>query len=297
MVALRGNFSDILAPGLAGVVALAYRQYPEEYTKIFDVETSKRQYEDTTTIEGIGMARAKAEGTLVAFEDLTQGYNNRYTHTTYALGMEISREMYDDDLYSVMKKAAKYLGISMKRRKETDGANVFNNAFNVLFPGADAVALCDLLHPFARGGTGRNELTTAADLSEASLRQALTDIETTTDAAGTPMSLIAKKLLVAPANRWTASVLLESQLKSGTANNDKNVFLDTDLTYIVNHYLTDADAFFLICDQNELVFYNRMSPKFENDDDFDTKNAKFSVCCRHSTGWADWPGVFGSPGV
>lgn len=297
MVMLRGAFSDILAPGLADVVALAYREYPDEYTKIFDVETSKRQYEDTTQIEGIGIAQIKNEGAAVTYRDLTQGYNTRFTHVTYGLGMRVTREMYDDDLYSVMNKSAKYLGRSVKRRIETSAANVFNNAFAPAFAGGDGLELCSTIHPFAGGGTGRNELTVAADLSEASLRQALTDIEDTTDASGTPIALIAKKLLVASANRWTASVLLESQLKSGTANNDKNVFQDLDLGYNVNHFLTDADAWFLLCDQNELKFYNRMSPKFENDDDFDTKDAKFSLCTRFSVGWADWPGVFGSPGV
>jgi hypothetical protein len=90
---------------------------------------------------------------------------------------------------------------------------------------------------------------------------------------------------------------LESQLKSGTANNDKNVLKDLSLNYVINHYLTDTDAWFVKCSQDELKFYNRQSPVFENEDDFDTKNAKFTVTTRFSTGWADWPGVFGTPGA
>jgi len=297
MTAIRGNFSDILAPGLAEVVALSYRQHPDEYTKIFTPEGSTRQYEKTTTIEGIGIAQVKDEQVGVSYGDLTQGYDKTFTHVTYGIGFRISEEMYDDDLYGVMKKAAQYLGRSMKLRIETSAANVFNNGFNSSYTGGDAKELFATDHPFASGGTGRNELSTAADLSQASLEQAMTDIESTTDSTGAPIALVAKKLLVAPANRWAASVLLESQLKAGTSNNDKNVFLDLDLNYIVNHYLSDADAWFLLCDQNELKFWNRQKPKFQNGDDFDTGDAKFKVTARHSTGWSDWPGLFGSPGA
>lgn len=297
MTALRPNFSDILAPGLAEVVALSYRQYPDEYTKIFNVENSTRQYEKTTTIEGLGIATVKDEQTGVTYGDLTQGYDKTYTHTTYGIGFKVSQEMYDDDLYGVMKKAAQYLGRSMKLRIETSAANVFNNGFNSSYTGGDGKELFATDHPFASGGTGRNELSTPADLSQASIEQMLTDIESTTDSTGAPIALIARKLLVAPANRWTASVILESQLKSGTANNDKNPLLDLDLTYIVNHYLSDPDAYFMLCDQNELKFYMRQKPKFENGDDFDTGDAKYKVTSRYSTGWADWPGVFGTPGA
>lgn len=297
MVALRNNFSDILAPGLAEVVALSYRQYPEEYSKIFNVEKSKRKYETTTTIEGMGIATQKNESKGVTYADLTQGYDKSFTHVTYGLGFRVSKEMYDDDLYGVMKKAAMYLGRSIRQRIETTGANVFNNGFDSSYTGGDGKELFATDHPWAVGGTGRNELSTAADLSQASLETALTDIESLTDGNGAPIALISKKLLVAPANRWQASVLLESQLKSGTANNDKNVFLDTDLTYTVNHYLSDADAFFILCDQHELKFYERQAPLFENGDDFDTGDAKFKVTARHSAGWSDWVGVFGSPGA
>ena len=296
-VALRGAFSDILAPGLAEVIALAYKKYPEEYSKIFTVETSKRQYEKTTTIEGMGPAVVKLEGAPVSYADLTQGYDKTYTHITYGLGFRVSKEMYDDDLYGVMKKAAEYLGRSVKLKIETSAANVFNNGFDSSFTGGDGKELFATDHPFASGGTGRNELSTPADLTTASIEQALSDIEGTTDSTGMPIALIAKTLLVAPANRWAADVILGSQLKSGTANNDKNPLLDLNLSYMVNHYLSDADAWFLLCDQNELKFYNRESPLFENEDDFDTKDGKFSVTTRFSTGWADWPGVFGTPGA
>lgn len=299
MVALRNAFSDLLAPGLSEVVALAYKAQPEEYSKIFTMKGSKRKYETTTTVEGLGIAAVKQEGVGIEYKDLTQGYDETFTHNTYGLGFRVSREMYDDDLYGVMEDAAKYLGRSIKLAIENAAASIFNYGWtaSAAYYGADGVELFSRVHPWASGGTYANELSAAADLSTTSLQAALSDIEGTTDSTGVPIALIAKTLLVPPELRWDASVILESQKKSGTANNDKNVFLDLDLSYMVNHYLTGDDDSFLLCDYNGLKGWMRQKPQFENDDDFDTGDAKFKVTSRHSFGWSDPIGVFGILGA
>uniref|UniRef100_A0A6H1ZCM2 Putative capsid protein n=1 Tax=viral metagenome TaxID=1070528 RepID=A0A6H1ZCM2_9ZZZZ len=299
MTALRSGFSDLLAPGLSEVVAASYKQYPDEYTKIFNVETSERKYETTTTIEGLPIAPVKTEGTSVTYNDLTQGYDKNHTHITYGEGFRVSREMYDDDLYGIMKRAAAYLGRAIKQRTEVGAANVFNNGWQTgaAYLGPDGIELFSRVHPWARGGTAVNEPASPVDLSLASLEAGITAIETLTEASGSPVQLIVKTLLV-PANlRWEASVLLESQYEPGNANNDKNPITNLDLSWTINHYLTDTDAWFLLAEGNELKFYMRQKPVFENDDDFDTKDAKFTCTTRFATGWADWPGTYGSPGV
>jgi len=299
MTAFRGAFSDILAPGLAEVVALAYKMYPEEYSKIFKMKGSKKKSEQTTTIEGLGVAPVLNEGAPIEFKDLTQGYDETYTHVDYGLGFRVTRNMYDDDLYGVMESAAEYLGRSIRLSIENAAANIFNNGFtaSAAYYGPDGVELFSRVHPFASGGTAANELSAAADLSTTSLQAALSDVESMVDSTGAPIVLIPKTLLIPSELRWDASVILESQLKSGTANNDKNVFKDLDLSFEINHYLTDADTSFLICDKNSLKGWMRQKPKFENDDDFDTKDAKFSVVSRFSFGWADWVGVYGLLGA
>jgi hypothetical protein len=98
-IASSAAFSDIMAPGLSDVVALAYREYPTEYTKIYtDMETSDKESEKTTTIEGLGVARQFESGESVHYADLTQGYDETYTHDDFGLGFRITRNAYDDDL-------------------------------------------------------------------------------------------------------------------------------------------------------------------------------------------------------
>lgn len=294
--ALRSNFSDLLAPGLKGVVALSYRERPEEFSKIFKMETSDKQYEKYAQVEGLGIAPLKSESVAVTYADLTQGYSKTMTHLTYGLGFRVSREMYDDDLYDVMKKAATYLGRSIRQRKEVTAANIFNNGFSSSYLGGDGKALFATDHPFKRGGTGSNTFTNQADLSQTTLETAITNITTTTDSDGTNIVLIPKSLIVPPALKFTADVILSSQLKSGTGNNDINPLKNEGISVVVNHYLTDSDAWFILCDQHELKGLNRQMAKFENDDEFDSGDAKFKVTERYSFGWADWKGVYGVSG-
>jgi hypothetical protein len=296
---LSGGFADLMAPGLFDVIKDKYKLWPEEYSKIFNVKKSTRQYEQSQVVEGIAAAPQKNEGASVNFANLTQGYKATATHKTYAQGARVTREAYDDDLYSVFKeKLGTYLARSVRQRMEVLAANVFNNGFTAgATAGPDGVALFSTVHPFRSGGTYSNALAVAADLSSTSMEDMLTLLEGTQEANSINIQLIPKTLLVAPAGRWTASVLLESALKPGVANNDKNALLDLDLSFMVDHFLTDSDAWFVLSDSHSLIFWERQAPKLEADDDFDTGDAKVKLTSRASTMWEIATGVVGTPGA
>jgi hypothetical protein len=68
--------------------------------------------------------------------------------------------------------------------------------------------------------------------------------------------------------------------------------------YVVNNYLTDTDAFFLMTDApNGLKMFNRVSMKTGFEGDFDTGNVKFKARERYSFSWSDPRGIYGSPGA
>jgi len=68
------------------------------------------------------------------------------------------------------------------------------------------------------------------------------------------------------------------------------------LQLAVNHYITDADAWFILCDEHEMNWFWRVRPDHYQDNDFDTDDAKFKVRARWSRGWSIPWGVFGSMG-
>jgi phage major head subunit gpT-like protein len=296
MTVLRANFANLLYPGLRAVFFHEYDVWTKEYPKLFNVLTSKRKYEEDQLLVGVGAMPTKNEGVGVSYEDPSQGYKTTYTHTTYAKGIRITQEMMEDDLYDIMKAMTTALARSALQRQEVEAANVFNNAFSTSFTGTDGAALLSASHTLSVGGTQSN-LVTAADLSAASLQDALETLEGCLDEKGLNIALRAKTLVVPIQEQWTAFELTKSEYKPGTADNEVNAVLAKGLGTEVNHYLTDSDAWFVLAEGHKLNFFNRRPLSFFKGNDFDSQDAKFQGSMRFSVGWSDWRGVTGSAGA
>jgi hypothetical protein len=179
-------------------------------------------------------------------------------------------------------------------------ANVLNRAFNSSFTGGDGKELCATDHPTIFG-TVKNELSTAADLSETSIEQALIDINAFTDERGLKIAARGMKLIIPSDLQFTAQRIMNSDNRVGTADNDINAIKSMGMIpqgYVVNNYLTDTDAFFIITDvPNGLKYFERSPIKTSMEGDFDTGNVRYKARERYSFGFSDFRGIFGSPGA
>ena len=303
MTALRGQFGDLLAPGFREIFFNKFDRYPEEYSKIFNVGSSKRRYEDESEISGLGAMAEKEEGESIGYDDPIQGYDKRYTHLTYALGFRVSEELWEDDLYGIMNRMPSALAISARQTVETVAWNILNNGFtdSAAHRGPDAEPLFGDAttkdHPLTGGGTEANQATTAADLSVTSLEALIQLMEETVDDRGLKLMIKPKLLVVHNNDQWAARELLDSTDKPYTANNEINPLRDVGLKYFVGHYLTDTDAFFLTAEEHYMNFIWRRKSRFSNDDDFDSGDAKFKGDMRFSVGYTGWRGICGNPGA
>jgi len=95
---------------------------------------------------------------------------------------------------------------------------------------------------------------------------------------------------------------LKSDLRVGTADNDTNALRTMGMLpegYVVNHYLTDTDAFFILTDLTNtgLKMFQRRPLKTSMEPDFETGNMRFKASERYSFGFSDWRCIFGSPGA
>lgn len=295
MTALRSNFGDLLVPGFRAIFMDKFKSYSDEYTELFNILSSERQYEEDSSISGFGLVPEKNEGVGIFYDDPIQGYDKRYTHKTYGMGFRVTKETWEDDLYGKMRKMPSALGRSMRISIEQDAANIYNRAFSSSYLGGDGIELCSLLHPLTGGGTEQNEPSSPGDLSATTLEQALIDIAATVDDRGLQLALRPKKLVVTPSFAWTASKLLESTLNPGVSTNEINPAKGI-MPFVVNHYFTNSDDFFILCDDHEVNFFFRRRPEFDKGNDFDTEDAKFKATARWSTGWSEWRGVYGNPG-
>jgi len=302
MANLRTGFSDLFfseaLPLLEDVIINQYADHPDLIPYIFNIKKSTRWGEQDTAITGFGAAVEKAENSAVTYDQNYQAYDKTYTHLTYALGLRTSKEMIDDDRFDIVTKGAKALAHSMFVTRQVIAAAHFNNGFSSAV-GPDGKELFATDHPLVGGGTEQNELTTAADLSVTSLRQALVDINDTTDERGLPVFITPKYLLLPSELQFTGEELLKSTLRPDNAENAINAFKMKNLDWVMWQYLTDPDAWFIISDKNQhsLKFNDREPVNVSSDYDFDADASKTKIRCRFSSGWSEWRGVFGSPGI
>ncbi len=296
-----GTFAKALWPGVNKWYGLSYTDYPTEYDKIMEVRKSNRTFEEDVGLSGLGLAVQKPEGASIQYDSARQGFISRYQHVVFALGFIITREVMEDDQYDVIAQLkAKGLARSIRQTKEIFAANVYNRAFNASFPGGNGVSMINAAQVNVAGGTFSNTLATAADLSEAAVEQAWIDIGGFTDDRGLLIAARPKKLVVPRQLEFEATRIFKSDQRVGTNNNDINAIKEMGRGFdvIVNHYLTDPDAWFLITDvPYGVTFFERRPDDFAMENDFDTENAKFKATSRYSVGWTDPRGVYGSPGA
>jgi len=300
MAISRGQLVKELEPGLNALFGLEYNNYANEHAEIFDTENSDRAFEEEVMLSGFANAPIKAEGTSVSFDNAQETFTARYTHETLALAFAITEEAIEDNLYDrLASRYTKALARSMANTKQVKAANVLNNAFATA-NGGDGKALCATDHPIA-AGTDRNELSTAADLNETSLEQSLIDIAAMTDERGLKIASQGVKMIIPSALQFTAERLMKSSGRTGTADNDINAVVSKGMIpqgYVVNHYLTDTDAFFIKTDvPNGLKHFVRSPMKTAMEGDFTTGNVRYKARERYSFGFSDWRGIFGSPGA
>jgi hypothetical protein len=303
MAITRSQLVKELEPGLNALFGLEYKRYENEHEAIFSIETSDRAFEEEVMLTGFGSAPVKTEGAGMAYDTAQESFTARYTHETIAMAFALTEEAIEDNLYDRLSvRYTKALARSMSNTKQVKAASVLNNGFTGgSFAGGDGVALMSTSHPTAMGPDFSNRPTVAADLNETSLEQGIIDIAAFTDERGLKVALTARKLVVPKELQFTAERLMKTSLRVGTADNDINAIVSMGLIpegYVVNHYLTDTDAFFLLTDApNGLKMFNRSPVKTAFEGDFETGNVRYKARERYSFGFSDPRGIYGSPGA
>ena len=303
MAISRAQLLKELLPGLNALFGLEYATYGEQHKEIYDTETSERSFEEETKLSGFSAAPVKSEGSAIAYDNAQEAFTARYNHETIALGFSLTEEAIEDNLYdSLSSRYTKALARAMAYTKQTKAASVLNNGFSAgVYAGGDGVALFSTAHPLVSGGTNSNTQSTAADLNETSLEAAVIQIAAWTDERGLLIAAKPRKLVVPPALQFVATRLLETQLRTATADNDINAIVNNGSIpegYTVNNYLTDTNAYFICTDvPNGMKHFIRTPLSNSMDGDFDTGNVRYKSRERYSFGFSDPLGMFGSPGA
>lgn len=297
-----GTHPKLLWPGIHAIWGQVYNEHATEYTDLYNVEDSDKAYEQDVQITGFGLAPIKNQGQGVSYDSEVQGIVSTYTHIAYALGYIVTYEELRDNLYEeVSMRRAKANAFSMNQTLENVGAFLYNNAFaTTYFTTGDGKALVATDHVNATGGSYSNALYPAADLSEASLEDMSIQIMGTQNDRGLMINIMPTSLHVPRQEYYNANRILKSVLQPNTANNNINVLKATNAFpggIKMNHYFSAPHAWFVRTNcPNGMTLFWRDRPMFDQDNDFDTKNAKAATYMRLSVGCTDPRGIFGSNG-
>lgn len=289
---------DLLLPGLQSVNG-QYEQIPTQWSQVFDKSTSKMAVERSAMMRYLGLASVKNEGAATSFDNNAgERFLYNQEHQEIGLGYAITRKAIDDNLYKDQFNPMN-LGLldSFNQTKEINGANVLNTA-TVVNPsiGGDGVALCSTVHPID-GGFNANRPATNLDLNETSLESATIQIQKFKDQAGKQVFARGRKLIVPIELQYTASRLLKTELRPGTANNDINAIVVENALregIQIMNFLTSPYAWFIRTDKRGLNYFERVP--FETDMQVDPVTGNLLVIGyeRYSFGYNDPLSIWGS---
>lgn len=297
-----GSHPKLLWPGIHAIWGQIYNEHATEYTDLYNIEDSDKAYEQDVEVTGFGLAQVKSQGAGATYDTEIQGIVTTYQHIAYSLGYIVTFEELRDNQYEeVSMRRAKANAFSINQTVENVGAFLYNNAFSTTyFTTGDGAALVSTSHVNATGGTYSNALSPAADLSEAAIEDLTIQIMGVQNDRGLLINIMPESLHVPRQEWYNANRILKSVLQSNTANNNINVLKATNAFpkgIKMNHYFTAPHAWFIRtnCPQGMTMFW-RDRPMFDQDNDFDTKNAKAYTYMRFSVGCTDPRGIFGSNG-
>jgi len=303
MAISRAQLVKELEPGLNALFGLEYKRYDQEHKEIYAEESSDRAFEEEVMLSGFANADVKPEGQGISYDEAQETFTARYTMETIALAFAITEEAMEDNLYDrLSSRYTKALARSMANAKQVKAVVPLNNGLPgvATFKTGDGVSLINASHPTI-AGTFSNTLSTAADLNETSLEQSLIDIAAFTDERGLKIAARGMKMVLHSNQQFTAERLMKSPGRVGTADNDINAIKNMGMVpqgFVVNHYLSDTDAFYIITDvPNGMKYFNRAPLKTSMEGDFDTGNVRYKARERYVFGCSDPRGIYASPGA
>ena len=287
------NWPDLLEPGLRKVFDDTLRERPSNISILFDVQSSNKAVEHDLSETSLLDFEPMTNG--VPYDDMTEGYKTNYVHTELARGFKVERKLVDDDLYGVINRRPSRLGRSARRRREKDAASMFNNAFNAGFTFGDGVSLCNSAHPSNNSSATQSNTGTLV-LNDVNLETTRRNMIGFQDDRQGIIEVEPDFLLVPLALEQTGWEIINSKGKPDTADNNANFHMGKYKMLVWPNYLTSSAQWYLMDSlmmKEYHLWFDRITPEFQKDREFDTYNAKYSGYMRYSFGASDWRAIYG----
>jgi hypothetical protein len=171
--------------------------------------------------KGVGSWDTRAEEQDVPGGNARIGNTKTFTVTNYAKAQDVPKNFFDDNLHSAYEMLIESFARRARTTRDKNAMAVFRTAFTTAKT-HDDVALISDSHTNLNGDTVDNNVGSA--LSETTLFTAIQQLLEMKAEDGEVDGSVGRVLLVSPNKYKLATEITQSLLRSGTANNDMNIY-------------------------------------------------------------------------
>ncbi len=278
----RSRFSNEYVPGLFAVAIDSYisKRAESQWMKLVTVRDSKKKKEENAVRSGLGLPTVKGEGAGIGYDTQIAGATQSWVHKVYALGVRITEEAIEDNLYELngggnaedLKEIFEDLGEAMNENIETEVAKLLNYGTATTYHSTrNSVALFSASHSRLDGSTFSN-LATSTDLTYSTFWANLIAAENQYNHRQYKVQKRVKNFWVPPQLEGKGREITQSPDRPDTGNRAINSYAKSgrNITLIPWAHMTDADSWVFQMDGPGIKFFWRRKTRFAKERDFQT---------------------------
>ena len=276
----RSRYHEEIEPGHFALCIDSYEMKRHEamWDQLVVQETSKKARETDIERSGLPLPSRKGEGAPIEYGDQIRGQGQTWIHDVYALGVRITEEAIEDNLYELnngkdgLGEIYYDLGEAMAENEETLAARLFNYGTATTYHTTrNGYQLFYASHPRLDGSTFSN-IATSADLTYTAFWSAVVAAENQLNHQQFRVRKMVKNLWVPPQLERQALEILKSTDRPDVANRATNAMIKSGrkIDLKVWAHMTDEDMWVLQTDGKGIIRFNRRKTRFAKERDFQT---------------------------
>lgn len=297
---VQGAFNLLFRPGLRADFLDEILDYEDEFSQFLKQSTMDGPEIAATIMVGMSRLFEIGDGEPIPYDVPKMGPKVAGVDKEFALGYALSRKTIEDDLYGKANQSAKWLGHAVNMTKEFRSAQFLDDAFaGNTFKGIDNLSLCNSTHTLINSSsTVSNAPSSVVGMSVAGITSLTNLFQLMKDENGDPHKAFPDTIVYGndAATHQKVMQIFGSELEPYTSDNQDNAIKKRfpSIKKVMSHYMASSTNYFLMDSrQNDAHFVTRRAPLFEDDWDFNTKAALYSVSMRFLIWFVSWRGWVG----
>jgi hypothetical protein len=295
-----GQFNLLFRPGLRTDFLDEIMGYDPEFDQFLRQSTMDGPEIAATIMVGMPRLFEIGDGEPVPYDIPKIGPKVMGVDKEFGLGFALTRRTIEDDQYGKANQSAKWLGHAVNMTKEFRSAQFLDDAYTgTTFKGIDNLALFSTAHTLINSSsTVSNTPSVPVGMSVAGITTLTNLAQLCKDENGDPHKVTPDTIVYGndAATHQKVMQIFGSELEPYTSDNQENAIKKRypNIKRVMSHYRASATNYEMFdSKQNDCHFVTRRAPLFEDDWDFNSKAALYSVSTRFLIWFVSWRAWYG----